>query len=154
MSKQDLFSALKEQIAPSLPLRLELAGGEGGKAVAADFRLTFDFNAVARIQEMTGYEVLNGEIWKHLTPRNIIIIFWALILAHHPEFDSEEGRELVGSLINPGNADQVAVAIVDAYILSLPLEKQAAMRAMKEKALGGEVSASPLAAPETPPPAS
>jgi hypothetical protein len=142
MAKQHPHAALRRRLVPSAPLMLTLAE-DGGSTVTHAFRLSFDFNALARVEELTGLNVLSGEIWAHLNPKTLGALFWGAILANHPEYNCEEGLEIVRSFMDAGNADQIAMAILDAFILSLPADKQAPMLKLKEMALHGGNPTSP-----------
>lgn len=111
--------ALRRRIVPSVPLTLNLDDDSGSKLTRV-LRLSFDFNAIARIEDMTGISVLRGEIWAKINARNLGIILWAASLAHHPDYDSGEGLVVVQSFIDAGNFEEVILAILDAYIVSLP----------------------------------
>jgi hypothetical protein len=157
-------SALKRRIPPSVPLTLELQDHTGAKS-SKSFMLCFDFNAIATVEEMTGLGMLNGEIWelfgrdeeekkgdvkqskKHVRPKGsgakaLGVMFWAGVLAHHPEYDSEEGLAVIRSYMDAGNAVQIAGALQRAFVASLPKAQQEAIAAVPE-------DGAPLAIPAT-----
>ena len=123
-------SPIKRRIAPSVPLKLDLLD-DGGAKLTLNFRLSFDFNALARVEEKTGVTELGFAIWAKLSPRVLGAMLWAGILAHHPEYltvddngkETEEGLEIVRSYIDPGNIDLVHDAIWDAYMATLPSDQ-------------------------------
>jgi hypothetical protein len=150
--KHEPTNGLRRRIVSSLPLDLKLQD-DNGSVQTLSFRLSFDFNAIALIEEQTGFQVLTGEIWRNLNAKNLSIMFWAAILANSPQYQGEDGLEIVRSYMDAGNSDQIAEAILDAYILSLPPEKRQMMKELKEKALHGEGPTKGLAM-ETPAPSS
>jgi len=118
-------TALRRRITPSVPLRLTLTNDDG-QEFSVEFRLSFDFNAMAEIEERAGVSMLDGEIWKHLSARTLRIMFWASALHHHPEFRSDEGLEVVGSYMDPSNAGTIAEALERAFVASVPATAQGA----------------------------
>ena len=138
MAKEFKPGALRRRIAPSFPITLQLPE-EDGSIVPQTFRLAFDFNAFARIEEVTGYSVLNGDVWKHLSSDKVLsVMFWAALLAHQPEYDSPTGLTTVRYLMDPGNADQIVEALIDAYILPLSGEKRAPFLEIKAQLKGAD----------------
>ena len=63
-------TALKKRIVASVPITLTLEDGAGG-TMSRSFNLAFDFNAIARVETLTGLGVLNAQIWKHPSAKNI-----------------------------------------------------------------------------------
>jgi hypothetical protein len=127
--------ALKRRIAPSVPLTLTLQS-DGGESFTLEFRLTFDFNAAAIVEEKTGLNLLTAEVWTSgLSSRSLSVMFWAAVLAQHPEYDtvddagepSEEGLEVIRSYMEVGNTDFIHEALWNAYFMSLPKEKREAL---------------------------
>lgn len=141
--------ALKRRIVPSFPLALNLTDDDGTKQTL-NFRLSFDYNAFALIQDRTGLEMATGDVWRNLRGSVLSVVFWAALLAHHQEYRGDEGLEVIRSYMDAGNTDQITEAILDAYIASLPEEKQAPIRELKERALHGDPT---KPGPETPGPA-
>lgn len=160
---------LKRRIAPSVPLTLTLTDDNGAE-FAREFRLSFDFNAAALVEDKTGLNLLTAEVWVKLTSSNLSILFYASLLAHHPEYGkvgdegcthaTDTGLEIVRSYMDVGNTDQIHEAVWNAYFLSLPKEKRDAlerakrevMEAMEAKLSGIErVVPQKVAAAEPPP---
>jgi len=130
-------SALRRRIAPAVSLTLELEDDSGGH-LTRTFRLSFDFNAIALVEERTGLTLLAGDIWKNLSAKVLSIMLWASVLAQHAEYDSEEGLHVIRSFMDAGNADLIAERLFDAYIAGLPADKRKQLVAAKEKALRGK----------------
>jgi hypothetical protein len=156
-------TALKKRIAPSVALKLELAD-DSGATFTREFRLSFDFNAAALIEEKTGLNLLTAEVWtKGLSSRSLSIMFWAAVLANHQEYAAtngrgeltEEGLEIIRSYMDVGNIDVIHEHLWNAYFISLPKEKREALekaRAELTAAAKAGQKPSPLAAaPETAP---
>ena len=132
-------TALKRRIAPSVPLKLQL-DDDGGTNFVREFRLSFDFNAAALIEEKTGLNLLTAEVWTSgLSSRSLSVMFWAAVLANHPEYafpdehgePTDEGLEIIRSYMDVGNTDAIHGALWDAYFISLPKEKREALEKAK-----------------------
>jgi hypothetical protein len=119
------LGALKRRIAPSTPLSLDLdREGSSGK-LRLDFKLCFDMNAGAAIQEKTGLLLTDVGIWAHIgEPKAMGAIFWAALLANHPDYNSDEGLEVARSYIQESNAGEIVDALWAAYLAFLPAEKR------------------------------
>lgn len=129
---------LRRLIVPSWPLKLDVLQDDGA-VEHLNFRLSFDFNAFARITEVTGYDVIVSGFWKLLIANaTLSAAFWASLHAHHPEYRSLEALEIVRSYISPDNSEVIAEAVLDAYIATLSPDKRAQHLKMKEKILARE----------------
>lgn len=116
--------ALKRRIAPSTPLTLEFME-EGNIKTALKFKLAFDFNAAAAIQEKTDLNLLDFSIWKNANDPNVMrVMFWAATHAHHPEYRSDEALEVLGSYMDESNSGQIYEALWAAYLAYLPKQKR------------------------------
>jgi hypothetical protein len=142
---------LRKRIAPSAPLKLTLTD-DTNATFSRNFRLCFDFNAITLIEETTGFGLLTGEIWKHLTAKVVSVMFWAAVLAVHEEYEGAEGLAVIRSYMDAGNVDTITDALIDAFLISLPKEKQERLRALKEAALKGEDTNPTPPVVEMPPP--
>jgi hypothetical protein len=133
-------SAVKRRVAPSVPITIELLDDSGAK-FTRNFRLSFDFNAFARIEEKTDVRVLGMEIWAKLSPRVVGAMLWAGVLALHPEYDTEdeegeptdEGLEAIRSYIDAGNVDFIGDKLWEAYLITLPKERADALRKWRRR---------------------
>jgi hypothetical protein len=152
-----MAATLKLRLTPNYPFTLEVEGDAGREMLS--FRLCYDFNALALIEEKTGWSLLTGAIFNHLTAGITLTMFWAGVLAYHPEYATDAGRQVLGSMITHRNAAVVSDAVSEAFIKSLPDDQQARIRdaaeaarkAVEAKARGEELAApSPLASPATP----
>jgi hypothetical protein len=132
-------SAIKRRVAPSVPLTLELLDDSGAK-FTRNFRLSFDFNALARIEEVIEFSMLNTVVWSKLSAGALSAMLWGAVLAHHPEYETvdekgertEEGLRAIRSYVDFSNVEKITNAVWDAYLLSLP--KETAERAREAKA--------------------
>lgn len=140
------FGALRRRVAPSVPLTLALAQADG-PPLDLTFRLAFDFNAMAAVEDATGLNMLRGEIWTALTGSTLGALFWASLLAHQPEYAEAGGLEVARSYIEPGNVVAVGNAVEDAFMLSLPEDDRAAIRAARESRPARPTT--PTASPKT-----
>lgn len=136
---------LARRVRPSIPITLELDRGEN-----ITFQLSFDFNAIVRIEEKTGLRMLNVYApWAGLSATVLSVMLWAAMLANHPEYDSAEGLAIVRSFLDPDNADRAIKALWDAYLAYLPERQAKVMRQMREEAEKAENPPAP--ATENPP---
>jgi hypothetical protein len=127
--------ALQRRLPPSHPLRLELAT-DGGFVDIREFKLCLDLNAAALIKEKTDVSLLNFvEAWTKIgDPRLLRVMFWAAVLAHHPEYNDPEGLETIGSLVDETVSEQVAEALWQTYLKSLSKSKREAVLELRKKA--------------------
>lgn len=137
-------AALKRRIVPSVPLVLDLTD-DSGAASQIQLRLCFDFNAIALFEERTGIGLLNGEVWQLLHPdarlpivkgsiaKALSVMLWAASLAHHPEYDSEDGLVAISSYMDAGNSAAISETLTEAFIASLPKKRQEELRAVKDQ---------------------
>jgi hypothetical protein len=148
--------ALQRRLPPSVPLRLELDTDSGMKDIR-EFKLSFTVNAAAVIKEKTriadpssgkiidpGVSLLNFiEAWSQISdPRLLRLMFWAAVLAHHPEYDTKdedgkpnnEGLETIGSLVDETVSDQIGEALWQAYLKSLSKDKRDAVIKVRKMA--------------------
>jgi hypothetical protein len=148
-------AALRRRIAPATPLRLDLQEYDGS-ILHIDLNLAFDMNAGAAVQEKTrnavrpnGLLLTERKLWLHIgEPEVIGAMLWAATLAHHPEYDVDEGLIVVRSYIQESNADQITDALWKAYLAYLPKEKRELYERLKaeaeEAALRGDETNGPL----------
>jgi hypothetical protein len=144
---------LRRRIAPSVPLRLNVLD-DSGDELQRTFNLSLDFNAACYVQEHIGKSLLDGPTWEDTSPITISTMFYAAILAKHPEYDTRdektgepttEGIEIIRSLMDAGNAKQIQNALFDAFVATLPPDRQAAIKAAREKAEAEAQASSPNA---------
>lgn len=133
MSSKKLAARLQKGV----PFLLDVEH-EGGKETLS-FRLVFDFNALALVEEKTGYSLLTGTIFVKPNVRKSVVLFWAAIQQHNPEYIGDEGLEVLGTLLSLKNINKATEAVYEAYIQALPDEKAAIVRA----ALKGEETPAP-----------
>lgn len=140
-------SPLRRRIAPSYPLTLELKD-DGGQSFKRDFRLCFDFNVCATIEEKIGVNVLDPKDFlpKLRSPRVISTCFWASLLPHHPEYDDADGLIVIRSYMDESSLQQIADALWEAYLLYCPEKKREVLRQLAEqgKADGNPTPAIPV----------
>ncbi len=67
------------------------------------WRLLFDFNAMARMEEAINHDVLNVRFWRNFGARDARAMLWASMLHEEPELTIEQ----VGSFINMKNLAMV-----------------------------------------------
>jgi hypothetical protein len=146
--EEKLADKIVKRIAPSYGFMLKGEQMGGGKFEIA-FRLCFDFATFKRIKEATGLELVsNPEAWSHLGDADCLPeMFWAAIIRHHPAYDNEDGLDAVRSYIDAENADSVGEAVIEAYLVTLPVKLGKTLRAAWEAAKRGEHPADPTQPP-------
>ena len=120
-------NALRRRITPFVPFSTMIEDADGGK-FEVHFKLSFDFNALALIEEKTGLSALTGEVFSVPTARNTIVLLWAAIQENHPEYAGEEGLQVIGSLLSLGNAKEALQAVQAAFLASLPKDRADALK--------------------------
>ena len=133
--------AIRRAIAPATPLTLELEG-EQGKFIL-NVKLAFDFNAFSRIEAKTGANIFLGNIFSNLNATNTVVLFWAALQRHNPEYAGDEGLEVVGTYLTIENAPIVANALKNAFLASLSKDSRAAIEKAEK---GAEKPADPQSA--------
>lgn len=121
-------SPLQRRIAPSITASLEYPDGK------MDFRLAFNNNALARIEESTGLNLLAAPyaLWDKLGKSRLGVIFWAALLQDRPELASDEGLLVARSYLDgPENDMRAFNAVWEAYVLYLPKDQAEALRAAR-----------------------
>jgi hypothetical protein len=146
---------IKRRVAPSVPLKLDLEDDSGAK-FSKEFRLSFDFNAAALIQEKTSLKLTEFSSWRHIDePIFQSVMFWAAVLAQSPEYEGDEGLSVLRSYMDEKNSEAIVEALWQAYLLYLPKEKREFVvklkaDAEKERDAGRPtIPATPPATPET-----
>ena len=142
-------NALRRRIIPAVPLTLELTNDDGS-AFRQTFRLAFDFNAFALIEERTGLDMTGLLLWSKLSPSSLSVMFWAAVLAHQPEFSGDEGLGVIRSYMDAGNWEKITWALFEAYAKALPEAQKKALLEAKNKMERGENPTQPPAIPEMP----
>ncbi len=99
---------------------------------------------------MASADVAIGPVAENVSDAVVAPLLWAALLAQHPEYDQSDGLAVVRSYLDAGNVDAVTEKLLDAYIASLPKDKQEAMLKLKERALRGEDSNPLVTTPENP----
>ena len=142
------ITPIRRRVAPSYPFKLEIEDDQG--KLVLNFRLSFDFNAYARIEEQTGIKMLGLIVWTQLSAKVVRAMFWAAVIANHPEFEDEkEGLHAIGEYLRLSNVDGVVDALWEAYLLNFSRDRVPALRALRE---AGKKSTVPNAsAPESTP---
>jgi hypothetical protein len=138
-------SALRRRIAPSVPLTLQLKD-DGGASFTREFRLSFDFNVCATIEEKTGVNVLDASDFlpKLTSPKVISTAFWAALLPHHADYDSDEGLIVIRSYMGEDNLKQISDALWEAYLLYCPEKKREALKKLAEQGAKEQENPTPL----------
>jgi hypothetical protein len=80
------------------------------------FKLIYDFDALARAEEITGISLLFGVNWGAISAPQLRGILFASVLKAHPETKLED----LTKHINLRNHARLTIAIKDAWINSIP----------------------------------
>lgn len=102
----------KRKVLPKKSQAVPIPGGGvrfdlGGKSRV----LRFDFNALCAVEEATGINALDGEVWVAPTAKTARALLWASLLHEDPGLTIQE----VGSWLTPHNFQSVADALASAY---------------------------------------
>jgi len=124
-----------------------------GSSFELAFRLTFNFNAMALVEEHTGLSMFDGSVFKKPSATTLSVMLWAGIQENHSEYEGIEGLKAIRSYLSLENVKVAQNAINEAFLASLPEAQAAAIRkAAEEAAKNAEegVEEAPLAqAPQT-----
>lgn len=122
-------------LGPSVP-HIVKCEGEHGETKEFSFRLHLNFNALRTIELRTGIPLSDPRIFfkAQRLVQNQVIFFWAASLAYHPEYNSDEGLDFIGSILTYRNAGAANDAVYEAYLKALPEEAAAQIRKAVEEA--------------------
>lgn len=84
-----------------------------------EFKLAFDFDAVARVEDETGLSLMVGITWTQLTMRQLRALLYASALLAQPKVKLEE----LTKHIHIRNQKLICEAIADAWLKSIPETK-------------------------------
>lgn len=117
------MSLVRRRFTPGVPVTLEVVNEDGSRE-ALSYRLAYNFNAFAAIEERTGLNMLKGELFKNLNAGNLKVAFWAALLIHQPDYVTDEGFDAVGELLTMENMPTIVKAVRDAFANCLPKEQR------------------------------
>lgn len=122
---------IERRIYPSHPVTLELEEGK-----TATFNLTFNFDAIIRVEQKTGLKLLEKSILSEMLSLTVLsAAFWGSACENHPEYETDEGLRALRSLLNDqDNLEKVSVALWESYLLCLPKKRREALIKAKEEA--------------------
>jgi hypothetical protein len=78
--------------------------------------LRMDFNALAKVEEVTGKSFLNGVSWQNMTVRDYRALLWACLIHEDPELTLED----VGAMVHVGNVDYITERLTKLWAKSTP----------------------------------
>jgi hypothetical protein len=120
---------IQKWLSPSVPFILKV-DGPNGASKEFSFQLCLDFNALGMVEKYTGIPLTNPSlIFRQLTVNNIQVLLWAAVQAYHPEYAGDAGLEVIGSLLNFRNSGSAVDATWEAFLLAVPEETAARLRA-------------------------
>lgn len=96
---------MSNPVAPTVPIMLDKPR-----------QLRADFNALANIEEKTGKNTLNNEIWEDISAAHLRVLLWALLLHEDPTLTLEQ----VGAMMHPGNVMEIGKAVIQALRGAFP----------------------------------
>ena len=150
-----MATALQKRKVPAHNVTIEVPG-----VGSLEFQLTYDFNAAAALQEKTvskafpmGIKLPEIEAWSHIgEPIFLSVLFWAGIIGRHPDYNNDDGLEIIRSYMDEGNSEVIAQGCWDAYLLNLPQKKREFMEELKRQAEAGIRKKSEAASKKPDPP--
>jgi hypothetical protein len=137
---------IRRRITPSIPFTMRVENADKS-SFELDLRLSFDFNALALVEQKTGINMLTMEVFDSPSVTTMSALLWAAIQENHPEYEGDEGLSTVRSWLTLANTAEVFKALTDAFLATLPKEKADAVRENMKKAEEGNA---PLAESATP----
>lgn len=78
--------------------------------------LLFNFNAMAKFEEVTGVSILNRNVWDQINATNFRALIWACLLHEDKELKVED----VGEWLHFGNVDELSTKLSEAWTAALP----------------------------------
>ena len=146
-------SALRRRVTPSVPLLLNVEDADGSK-FSVSLKLSYDFNAMALVEEVTGLSMLTGSIFERASVSLLSAMVWAGALAEQPEYEGRQGLEAIRSYMSMASVPEIQKAVNEGFLSALPKEQADRIREEMKKAAEarekGEEPAVPLATEQTP----
>lgn len=132
------ITPLRRRITPSVPFTLRVEDVDGG-TFESSFRVAYDLNAFSLFEETTGINVLQnlGIVFDKPSISLITVLLWVGIRLYHPEYRGLDGLETLRANITMDTLSEVKTACTEAFLLSLPKEKAAKLRADAVAAANG-----------------
>jgi len=91
-------------------------------------KLVFDFNALCKLEEMTGKNALDGETWQQPRASDIRILLWAALLRNEPELTLED----TGAMLTISSLSQVTESLRQAFeSASMPADESKSSQVKK-----------------------
>jgi hypothetical protein len=78
--------------------------------------MKYDFYALSKLEEETGYSVLDEATWENMKIRDVVKFLWAGLIHEDPELSVDD----VAKMIHFGNVRDVMNAISETFHQSLP----------------------------------
>lgn len=78
--------------------------------------MKYDFYALSKLEEETGYSVLDEATWENMKIRDVVKFLWAGLIHEDPELTIDD----VARMIHFGNVQMVMSAITETFHQSLP----------------------------------
>jgi hypothetical protein len=79
-------------------------------------KMKYDFLALMKLEEATGYSVLESSTWENMKLTDVVRFLWAGLLHEDPDVTVDQ----VAGMIHFGNIQEVMTAIQETFHLSLP----------------------------------
>ena len=112
---------IERKLYPSYAVTLQVEDGE-----PVSFNMTFNFDALIRVEEKTGLQLLDKNIIAEMMSLRVMsAAFWGAVCENHPEYDSDTGLLALRSLLNDtDNLAKVEKALWESYLLCLPRKRR------------------------------
>ncbi len=145
-------SALRRRISPSVPFTLTFKDETGD--VSQSYRLAYNFVSMSLIEERLstpGHPVSMltdaGEVFDMFTVKATAVVLWAALQEYQPEYEGQDGLEVVAQNLTVATAMGARNACFEAYISQLPEDQQEKVRKARE---AGPTTEAPLVQSQPP----
>lgn len=146
-------------LAPSVPLILEVDDGAPGKRL--ELRLAWTMKGVilteAKLREVGIYNINiiqnPGTFWTDINSASLAAAVWGMSSQEHPEYQDEEGFEIISSFLIQENCGIASEKLKEAFLESLSPKRREEIREAERRAIEEAkneqpvVSADPIDAP-------
>jgi hypothetical protein len=89
-----------------------------------EYKLCFDFNALAKAEEETGIDMLKAVRFDHMTALQYRALLYCALLKNHPTLSIEDAGNLCTTAFENGTLKTITDAILSAYGMSMPEPKE------------------------------
>jgi|GEM_PF-899677 hypothetical protein len=80
-----------------------------------------DFKALMAFEKLSGKNVLESNVWQHMTASDMVMLLWAGLVHEDPQLT----LDMVAGFIHPGNIQLVVNALQQGFQIAMPENKEA-----------------------------